>query len=338
MHILVTGGLGYIGSHTVTELLQHNHEVTVLDNLCNSSIEVKNSIEELTQKQIAFYQINLCSFTQLEQFFNSTAANFDCCIHFASLKAVGESVQKPLEYYENNLVGTINLLKLLKQHHCTNFIFSSSATVYNPNAPIPYTEETPTGGCTNPYGWSKFMIEQFLMDIYKSDPSWNIVLLRYFNPVGAHKSGKLGEKPNGIPNNLMPYITQVAAGKREKLHVFGNDYDTTDGTGVRDYIHVLDLANGHLKALQVITNKEGLKIYNLGTGKGHSVLEMVKTFENINNVTIPYEIAPRRYGDIAIYYASAQKAQQELGWTAKHTLEEMCQDAWVFEKKYSEKL
>lgn len=336
MKILVTGGLGYIGSHTAVELLQANHDIIIVDNLYNADITVKKNIEELSGKTCTFYQADLCSFAELEKVLQHET--FDCCIHFASLKAVGESVQKPLEYYENNLTGTINLLKILKQHNCKNIIFSSSATVYNPNAPIPYTENTPTGGCTNPYGWSKFMIEQFLLDIHKSDPSWNIVLLRYFNPVGAHKSGKLGEKPSGIPNNLMPYITQVAAEKREKLYIFGNDYDTIDGTGVRDYIHILDLANGHLKALQVITNKEGLKIYNLGTGKGHSVLEMVKTFEKVNAVAVPYEIAPRRTGDIASCYASTTKAQQELGWTAKHTLEEMCRDAWAFEKKYSEKL
>lgn len=332
MKILVTGGLGYIGSHTAVALLENAHEVIIVDNLSNSSLSVKDTIETLTHKKTTCYQVNLCNYAELEQALQQE--DFDCCIHFASLKAVGESVQKPLEYYENNLCGTINLLKLLKLHNCKNFIFSSSATVYNPTAPVPYKEDTPTGGCTNPYGWSKFMIEQILMDMHRADAQWNIVLLRYFNPIGAHKSGKLGEKPNGIPNNLMPYITQVASGIREKLFVFGNDYNTIDGTGVRDYIHVLDLADGHLKALQAIENNQGLKIYNLGTGHGYSVLEVVKTFEKINNISICYEIAPRRSGDIAICYADTTKAEQELHWQAKHSLEEMCQDSWNFERNY----
>jgi len=329
MKILVTGGTGFIGSHTVVELLERNHEVVIIDNLCNSSESVIQNIEKITHKKVPFFNIDVRNKKALEDLCSKN--QFDCCIHFAGLKAVGESCQKPLEYYDNNINGTLVLLEVLKKYNCHNFIFSSSATVYGNPKSNPIDETFPKGTCTNPYGWTKSMIEQILMDLQKAQPDWNIALLRYFNPIGAHKSGLIGENPNGIPNNLMPYITQVAIGKRKELNVFGNDYDTPDGTGVRDYIHVVDLAKGHVKALKVIEEKQGLKIYNLGTGQGYSVMQVLKTFEKINNVKIPYQVKARRPGDIAACYANPQKALKELGWKAEYNLEDMCRDSYNWE-------
>lgn len=333
MKILVTGGTGFIGSHTVVELLEQNHEVVIIDNLCNSSKSVVKNIEKISGKKVPFFNIDIRNKKALEELCSKN--NFDCCIHFAGLKAVGESCQKPLEYYDNNINGTLVLLEVLKKYNCHNFIFSSSATVYGNPKSNPIDETFPKGTCTNPYGWTKSMIEQILIDLHTANPDWNIALLRYFNPIGAHKSGLIGESPNGTPNNLMPYITQVAVGQRKELNVFGNDYDTPDGTGVRDYIHVVDLAKGHVKALQVIEEKQGLKIYNLGTGHGYSVMQVIKTFEKVNNIKIPYQIKPRRPGDIAACYANADKAFKELGWKAQYTLEDMCRDSynWEIHKK-----
>lgn len=326
MAILVAGGAGYIGSHTVVELQNAGYEVVVLDNLSNASEKSLKRVEKITGKAVPFYRADILDREKLEQIFSKES--IDCCIHFAGLKAVGESVQKPWEYYNNNIAGTLTLVDVMRKHGCKNIIFSSSATVYGNPAVIPITEQCPKGQCTNPYGWTKSMLEQILMDIQKADPEWNVILLRYFNPIGAHQSGMIGENPNGIPNNLMPYITQVAVGKRERLGVFGNDYDTPDGTGVRDYIHVVDLAKGHVKALQKIKEKAGLKIYNLGTGIGYSVLDIVKNFEAANGVKIPYEIMERRAGDIATCYADASLAKEELGWTAQYGIREMCEDSW----------
>ena len=333
MKILVTGGTGFIGSHTVVELLNQNHEVVIIDNLCNSSESVVKNIEKISCKKVPFLNIDIRDKKALEEL--CTKNKFDCCIHFAGLKAVGESCQKPLEYYDNNINGTLVLLEVLKKYNCHNFIFSSSATVYGNPKSNPIDETFSKGTCTNPYGWTKSMIEQILVDLHNANPDWNIALLRYFNPIGAHKSGLIGESPNGIPNNLMPYITQVATGERKELNIFGNDYDTPDGTGVRDYIHVVDLAKGHVKALKVIEEKQGLKIYNLGTGHGYSVMQVLKTFEKVNNIKIPYQIKPRRPGDIAACYANAQKALKELGWKAEYTLEDMCRDSynWEINKK-----
>ena len=311
MNILVTGGSGYIGSHTVVELQNAGHNVVVVDNLSNSNEKSLKRVAEITGKSVDFYEIDIRDFNALDSIVSKY--HFDCCIHFAGLKAVGESVQKPLEYYDNNVCGTVNLLKVLQKHNCKNIIFSSSACVYGDPKIIPISEDCPTGNCTNPYGQTKSMIEDIMIDLQKSDSNWNIVLLRYFNPIGAHSSGKIGENPNGIPNNLMPYITQVAVGKREKLNVFGNDYDTIDGTGVRDYIHVVDLARGHVCALQAIEKQCGLEIFNLGTGHGYSVLDVIKTFEKVNNIKIPYEVVARRPGDIATCYADPQKAKRILG-------------------------
>lgn len=330
MKILVTGGAGYIGSHTCLELLNDGYEVVVIDNLSNSSPKSLERVEELSGKKVPFYEGDILDRDILEKIFSEH--DFDCCINFAGLKAVGESVAKPWEYYHNNITGTLTLLDVMRKHGMKNFIFSSSATVYGDPAMIPITEECPKGQCTNPYGWTKSMIEQILMDISKADPEWNIVILRYFNPIGAHSSGRIGENPNGIPNNLMPYVTQVAVGKREELGVFGNDYDTPDGTGVRDYIHVVDLADGHIKALKKIKEKAGLCIYNLGTGKGVSVLELVNSFESANGVKIPYSIKARRPGDIATCYADSQKAYEELGWKAKYDITDMCRDSWNWQK------
>lgn len=326
MAILVAGGAGYIGSHTVVELQNAGYEVVVLDNLSNASEKSLKRVEKITGKAVPFYRADILDREKLEQIFSKES--IDCCIHFAALKAVGESVQKPWEYYNNNIAGTLTLVDVMRKHGCKNIIFSSSATVYGNPAVIPITEQCPKGQCTNPYGWTKSMLEQILMDIQKADPEWNVILLRYFNPIGAHQSGMIGENPNGIPNNLMPYITQVAVGKRERLGVFGNDYDTPDGTGVRDYIHVVDLAKGHVKALQKIEEKAGLRIYNLGTGIGYSVLDIVKNFEAANSVKIPYEIMERRAGDIATCYADASLAKEELGWTAQYGIREMCEDSW----------
>lgn len=330
MRILVTGGAGFIGSHTVVELLQAGHEAVVLDNLSNSSEKSLQRVEAITGKAIPFYKADILDRQALEEIF--TREQIDAVIHFAGLKAVGESVQKPWEYYENNIAGTLTLVDAMRKHGVKNIIFSSSATVYGNPAFMPITEQCPKGQCTNPYGWTKSMLEQILSDIQKADSQWNVILLRYFNPIGAHKSGTIGENPNGIPNNLMPYITQVAVGKLPQLGVFGNDYDTPDGTGVRDYIHVVDLAKGHVKALKKIEEKAGLKIYNLGTGVGYSVLDIVKNFEQATGVKIPYVIKERRPGDIATCYADPGLAKEELGWEAEYGIKEMCEDSWRWQK------
>ena len=328
--ILVTGGAGFIGSHTVVELQQAGYDVVVLDNLSNASEKSLERVAAITGKKVPFYKADILDREALEEVF--TKENIDAVIHFAGLKAVGESVQKPWEYYENNIAGTLTLVDVMRKHNCKNIIFSSSATVYGNPAFIPITEECPKGTCTNPYGWTKSMLEQILSDIQKADNEWNVILLRYFNPIGAHKSGTMGENPSGVPNNLMPYITQVAVGKRDHLSVFGNDYDTHDGTGVRDYIHVVDLAIGHVKAVKKIEEKAGLKIYNLGTGVGYSVLDIVKNFEEANGVKIPYEICERRAGDIATCYSDASLAKKELGWEAQYGIKEMCEDSWRWQK------
>ena len=326
MAILVTGGAGYIGSHTCVELLNAGYEVVVLDNLYNSSEEAVKRVEEITGKKVAFYNADLLDRPAVEEVFEKE--NIDSVIHFAGLKAVGESVAKPLEYYHNNITVTLILCDVMRNHGVKNIIFSSSATVYGDPAFIPITEECPKGKITNPYGQTKGMLEQILTDLHVADPEWNVVLLRYFNPIGAHKSGKIGEDPKGIPNNLVPFIAQVAVGKRDCLGVFGNDYPTHDGTGVRDYIHVVDLAIGHVKALKKIEEKAGVKIYNLGTGNGYSVLDVVKAYEKACGKPIKYEIKDRRPGDIATCYADASKAKEELGWTAERGIEEMCEDSW----------
>ena len=330
MAILVTGGAGYIGSHTCVELLDAGYEVVVLDNLSNSSEKSLDRVRALTGKEVKFYKGDILDRDVLKKILETE--NIESCIHFAGLKAVGESVAKPWEYYNNNITGTLTLVDEMRKHGCKNIIFSSSATVYGDPAIIPITEECPKGTCTNPYGWSKSMLEQILSDMQKADPEWNVILLRYFNPIGAHKSGTMGENPNGIPNNLMPYITQVAVGKLKELGVFGNDYDTPDGTGVRDYIHVVDLARGHVKALNKIKENTGLNIYNLGTGTGYSVLDIVKNFEDATGVKIPYSIKPRRPGDIATCYSDAAKAKEELGWVAECGIKEMCADSWRWQK------
>lgn len=318
MAILVTGGAGFIGSHTVVELQNAGYDVVVLDNLSNSSEKSLERVEKITGKPVKFYKKDILDREGLNEVFEKE--DIDSCIHFAGLKAVGESVVKPWEYYENNIAGTLTLVDVMRKHGVKNIIFSSSATVYGDPAIIPITEECPKGQCTNPYGWTKSMLEQILTDIQKADPEWNVMLLRYFNPIG--------ENPNGIPNNLMPYITQVAVGKLKELGVFGNDYDTPDGTGVRDYIHVVDLAKGHVKALKKIEENPGLAIYNLGTGMGCSVLDIVKNFEAATGVKIPYVIKPRRPGDIATCYSDASKAERELGWKAENGIKEMCADSW----------
>ena len=328
--ILVTGGAGYIGSHTVVELQEAGYDVVVLDNLSNSSEKSLERVEAITGKKVPFYKADILDREALEEIFSKE--EIGAVVHFAGLKAVGESVAKPWEYYENNIAGTLTLVDVMRKHGVKNMIFSSSATVYGNPAIIPITEECPKGQCTNPYGWTKSMLEQILSDIQKADQEWNIILLRYFNPIGAHKSGTMGENPNGIPNNLMPYITQVAVGKLEKLGVFGDDYDTPDGTGVRDYIHVVDLARGHVKALKKVEQNSGLRIYNLGTGVGYSVLDIVKNFEAANGVPIPYVIKDRRPGDIATCYSDASLAKEELGWVAEYGIREMCEDAWRWQK------
>ena len=330
MAILVTGGAGYIGSHTCVELLNAGYEVVVLDNLSNASEKSLDRVRQITGKELKSYKGDILDREILNKLFAENT--IESCIHFAGLKAVGESVQKPWEYYNNNISGTLTLVDAMREHNCKNIIFSSSATVYGNPAQIPITEECPKGQCTNPYGWTKSMLEQVLTDIQKADPQWNVILLRYFNPIGAHKSGLMGENPNGIPNNLMPYITQVAVGKLKELGVFGDDYDTPDGTGVRDYIHVVDLAVGHVKALKKIEENAGLCIYNLGTGHGYSVLDIVKNFEKANDVKIPYVIKPRRAGDIATCYSNADKAEKELGWKAENGILEMCADSWRWQK------
>ena len=329
--ILVTGGAGYIGSHTCVELLNAGYEVAVIDNLTNSSTESLERVKQITGKAVTFYEGDIADEKLLNLVF--TENKIDSCIHFAGLKAVGESVEKPLEYYQNNIGGSLTLLAEMKKYNVKNLIFSSSATVYGNPQIIPIEENCPKGLCTNPYGWTKSMLEQIFMDMHVSDPSWNIILLRYFNPIGAHKSGLIGEDPNGVPNNLMPYITQVAVGKLKELGVFGNDYDTHDGTGVRDYIHVVDLARGHVKALDKIREDCGLEVYNLGTGKGYSVLDLVKSFEGANGIKIPYSIKPRRAGDIATCYCDPSKAARELGWKAEYDILDMCRDSWNWQSK-----
>jgi len=329
MNILVTGGSGYIGSHTCVELLNNNHTVIVADNLCNSKAETIDKIKQINNKKVTFYKIDVTDESAVEAIFANH--KIDGVIHFAGLKAVGESVQKPLAYYYNNLVSTMVLSNMCKKYNVNKFVFSSSATVYGDNK-VPFTETMELLPTTNPYGETKAMSERILTDIAKANPDFSVALLRYFNPVGAHESGLIGEAPNGIPNNLMPYVTQVAKGKLEKLRVFGADYPTVDGTGVRDYIHVVDLAEGHVAALNNLTS--GVHIYNLGTGQGTSVLELVKAFEEANAIKIPYEIVDRRAGDIASCYANVNKAKEELGWTAKRGVKEMCRDSWRFEKNY----
>ena len=331
MNILVTGATGFIASHTIVELLACGHDIVGVDNLSNSSIDIVDKIAQITGKKIEFHKVDICDYDELMSILKDK--HIDCCIHFAGLKAVGESVQKPIEYYDNNISGTITLLKVLNQIGCHNMIFSSSATVYGTPKFIPITEDCPKGVCTNPYGWTKHMIEQILIDTQNADKDMNVVILRYFNPIGAHPSGLIGETPNGVPNNLMPYITQVACGRREKLFVYGNDYDTHDGTGVRDYIHVMDLARGHVCALRAIENNCGVEIFNLGTGHGYSVLDVVHTFERVNNIKIPYEIVARRPGDIAMCYADPSKAEKMLGWIAQNSLDDMCRDSWNYQQK-----
>lgn len=326
MKVLLAGGAGYIGSHTAVELLNNNHDVVIVDNYDNSSPEVINRIEKITGKKVTFYEADVKDKKAVSKIFKEN--KIDCVIHFAGLKAVGESVEKPLEYYHNNLTSTLVLLKLMKKYDVKNFVFSSSATVYGDSKEVPFKESSPLQHATNPYGNTKAIIEDILRDLYKSDNTWNIAILRYFNPIGAHESGKIGENPKGIPNNLMPYITKVAVGKLEKLRIFGDDYDTPDGTGVRDYIHVVDLAKGHVKALDKLNTNSGLVTYNLGTGNGVSVLDMVKAFSKACGKEIPYEIVARRPGDIATCYADATKANEELGWKAEKNLDDMCADSW----------
>ena len=331
MAILVTGGAGYIGSHTVVELQNAGYDVVVMDNLSNSSKKSIERVEKITGKPITFYEADILDRKATEEIF--TKEKIECVIHFAGLKAVGESVQKPWEYYNNNIAGTLKLLDVMKEHGVKNIIFSSSATVYGTPEQIPVSEDTKKGECTNPYGWTKSMLEQILSDVQHADTEWNVILLRYFNPLGAHISGTIGENPNGIPNNLMPYITQVAVGKLKELGVFGNDYPTPDGTCIRDYIHVMDLASGHVKALQKIKEGAGLCIYNLGTGIGYSVFDIIRNFEAATGVKIPYSIKPRRAGDIAVNYANCEKAYKELGWKAQFDILRMCEDSWRWQKQ-----
>ena len=330
MNILVTGGAGYIGSHTAVELLNEGYEVIIADNLCNSSSVVIDRIKEITGKQVKFYDIDTRDQEKLRKIFEEN--KIDAVIHFAALKAVGESVQKPLDYYNNNLVNTITVLELMREFNVDKFVFSSSATVYGSPKSCPIKEDFPIS-TTNPYGNTKLMIEDILRDICKVNKDFNVAILRYFNPIGAHESGKIGEEPNGIPNNLMPYITKVAIGQLKELSVFGDDYDTPDGTGVRDYIHVVDLAVGHVRALEKLNQNPGLVTYNLGTGRGYSVLDLVKAFEKASGVKIPYKIVGRRAGDIAMCYADPTKAERELGWVAKYDIDKMCRDSWNWQSK-----
>ena len=329
MNILLTGGTGYIGSHTLIELINAGHSVTVVDSFANSSSEVLNRVERITGQRVDFYRTDIRDRTSLSSIFSSHCP-FDCCIHFAGLKSVGESVKDPLRYYENNIAGTLALMDVMRDYGCGNIIFSSSATVYGESSVIPITEECPKGRCANPYGRTKSMLEDIIADMCAAY-GWNAILLRYFNPIGAHKSGLIGENPNGIPNNLMPYITQVAVGKRDKLHIYGNDYNTPDGTCIRDYIHVVDLARGHIKALNALGH--GMDIYNLGTGKGYSVLEVVNAFEEATGIKIPYVVEKRRAGDVAICYSNPAKAKKELGWEAEYGILDMCRDSWNWQRK-----
>ena len=330
MSILLTGGLGYIGSHTAVELLEAGENIVIVDNLSNCKIDIKDRIKEITKKDFKCYVADLLDKEALEKIFEEN--DITEVIHFAGLKAVGESCKKPLEYYHNNITGTLILLETMKKYGCKKIVFSSSATVYGKPKSVPITEDFPLS-TTNPYGTTKLFIEKILEDTQTANPDWSVIILRYFNPIGANKSGLIGENPNGIPNNLMPYINMVAVGKLDHLNVFGNDYDTPDGTGVRDYIHVVDLALGHLKAVEIVRSTTGVLIYNLGTGKGYSVLDIVHAFEKANNLTIKYEVAPRRPGDIAICYADPTKAKEELGWVAERNLEQMCKDSWRFTEK-----
>lgn len=331
MAVLVTGGAGYIGSHTCVELLNAGVDVVIVDNFYNCKKSSIDRIKALTNREFKWYECDIRVYDGMDTIFKKE--QIDSVIHFAGLKAVGESVEKPLEYFDNNVNGTLILLDVMRKNGCKKIVFSSSATVYGMNNVSPLTEDMQVGGVTNPYGRTKFMIECILQDLYVSDKEWSICLLRYFNPIGAHKSGTMGEDPNGIPNNLMPYITQVAIGKREKLGVFGNDYDTHDGTGVRDYIHVVDLALGHVKAVEKVNGEKGLFIYNLGTGKGYSVLDVVKAFEKASGKKVPYQIMPRRAGDIATCYSDPSKALKELGWKAERDIEEMCEDSWRWQSQ-----
>ena len=331
MSVLVTGGAGYIGSHTVVELLNENKEVIVVDNFSNSKPEMLDKIKKITNKDFKFYELDYSNKEKMDKVFEEN--KIDSVIHFAGYKAVGESVEKPIEYYTNNVSGTLNLLDVMRKHNVKTIIFSSSATVYGDPEVVPLTEMCKIGGTTNPYGSSKLFIEQILKDVYKSDNTWDVCILRYFNPIGSHESGIIGEEPQGRPNNLMPYIVRVASGELEELSIFGNDYNTPDGTGVRDYIHVVDLAKGHIKALEKLEKeKSGIYIYNLGTGKGYSVLDMVHAFEKTTGQKIKYKITERRAGDIAICYADATKAKEELNWVAEKTLEDMCRDSWNYIK------
>ena len=329
--VLITGGAGYIGSHTAVELLNSGREIVIIDNFSNSNKEVLDNIKKITNKDFKFYEVDYLDKKSLEKVFEEN--DIDSVINFAGYKAVGESVEKPLDYYHNNIGGAVILLETMKKYNVKKFVFSSSATVYGDPETIPITEECKIGGTTNPYGTTKLFIEQILQDLYISDNSWDICILRYFNPVGAHESGLIGEDPKGIPNNLMPYITKVAAGILKELSIFGNDYDTKDGTGVRDYIHVVDLAKGHLLALDKLDKENtGIYIYNLGTGNGYSVLEMVETFKKVNNIDVPYKFAPRRAGDIAACYSDPSKAEKELGFKATKSLDDMCKDGWNYQK------
>ena len=332
MKILVTGGAGFIGSHTVVELLNAGHEVVIVDNLCNSSKKSLTRVKQITGKDVKFYKLDIRDEKKLNAMLDAEAP-FQATIHFAALKAVGESTKIPLKYYNNNLGGTFTLLKALADHNCKNIVFSSSATVYGDPASVPIREDFPTPGCTNAYGWTKLMMEQVFKDVQKADPEWNVILLRYFNPIGAHKSGKIGEDPAGIPNNLLPYVAQVAIGRRPELNVFGNDYPTHDGTGVRDYIHVCDLASGHVAAIEYMANHRGENVFNLGTGTGYSVLDMVKAFERVTGQHIPYEIVARRPGDLATVYSSPDKSADLLGWKAKYNLDDMSRDTWNWQSK-----
>ena len=330
MNVLVTGGAGYIGSHTCLELLESGYGVIVIDNLCNANPESLNRVRKLTGKDILFYEGDVRDEALLRRIFAEN--EIGSVIHFAGLKAVGESVAKPWEYYDNNLNSTLVLTKVMKEEGIKNIIFSSSATVYTATNEMPLRETSATGQCTNPYGWTKYMTEQILTGIAEADPAWSVCLLRYFNPIGAHESGCIGEDPRGIPNNLMPYITQVAVGRREKLSIYGNDYDTHDGTGVRDYIHVVDLAKGHVAAVKYTAQHAGCEVFNLGTGTGYSVLDMVKAFREVNQVVLPYQIVDRRPGDIATCYADPAKSAEKLGWKAEKSLADMCRDAWNWQK------
>ncbi len=331
MKVLVTGGAGYIGSHTCVELLERGMEVVVVDNLCNAKTESVRRVEAITGKKPAFYELDVRDEAGLSKVFEEQ--QIDCVIHFAGLKAVGESVAKPMLYYDNNLNSTLTLCRVMEQHNCKKLIFSSSATVYSGDNEMPLTEASKTGNCTNPYGWTKYIGERILSDIAHADPAWSVVLLRYFNPVGAHISGTIGEDPKGLPNNLMPYISQVAVGRLDHLSVYGNDYPTPDGTGVRDYIHVVDLARGHVSAIDYLMAHAGVEVFNLGTGNGYSVLDMVHAFERANGAKVPYQIAPRRPGDLATCYADPAKSEKVLGWKAEHSLDDMCRDSFRWQSQ-----